>query len=223
MFETPETYKGPIDPDGGFLCFGTYWRPQAGASDPEAPGEKLQMSSYIPVAPDHACLCGSGKTFGACCQPKRLWYPVCPNPGIPGEAGYSFMKVQSATFPSVGGALVRRALMDDALWNSDIRLRCTEDTPERAFWTYEGDPAIQTPHGIICFGDIELQHNHTLFVTATSDLRMRALLNLLREDCGDLGRPRTKYEPVQVIDKRTGKSVVRQPEPPARRGRRRKR
>ena len=217
MFETPETYKGPIDPDGGFLCFVTCWRPQAGASDPEAPGEKLQMSSYIPVAPDHPCLCGSGKTFAACCQPKRWWYMVCPNPGIPGEAGYSLLKVQSATFTNVDGASVRASLMDD------IRLHCAEDTPERVFWIYEGVPFIQTPHGIMCFGDIELQHNHTLFVTAMSDLRMRALLNLLREDCGDLGRPRIKYEPVQVIDKRTGKSVVRQPEPSARRGRRRKR
>ncbi len=216
-FETPETYKGPIDPDGGFLCFETYWRPQAGASDPEAPGEKLRMSSYIPVAPDHPCLCGSGKPFVLCCRPKRLWYIVCPNPGIPGEAGYSLLKVQSATFPSVDGTSVRRALM------GDIRLRCTEDTPERAFWIHEGNPAIQTPYGIMCFGDIELQHHHTLFVTAMSDLRMRALLNLLREDCGDLGRPRIKYEPVQVIDKRTGKSVVRQPEPPATRGRGRRR
>ena len=58
-----------------------------------------------------------------------------------------------------------------------------------------------------------------------SDLRMRALLNLLREDCGDLGRPKMKYDPVQVIDKRTGKSVTRQqesPTSPAARGRRRK-
>jgi hypothetical protein len=216
MFEMPETYKGPIDFDGGFLCFETYWRPQAGAPDPEAPGEKLRMSSYIPVAPAETCLCGSGKPFAACCRPKRLWYMVSPNPGIPGVAGYSLMKVQTATFPSVDGTSVRRALM------SDIRLHCTEDTPERAFWIHEGDSAIQTPHGIMCFGDIELQHNHTLFVTAMSDVRMRALLSLLREDCGDLGRPRIKYEPIQVIDKRTGKSVVRQPEPPAR-GRRRKR
>lgn len=220
MFKTPETYKGPIDPDGGFLCFVTCWRPRAGEDDADTPGEKLQMSSYIPVAPDHVCLCGSGKTFGACCQPKRLWYPVCPNPGIPGEVGYSLLKVQSATFTNVDGASVRAALMDD------LRLHCAEDTLERAFWIYEGAPFIQTPHGIMCFGDIELQHNHTLHITALSALRMRILLELLREDCGDLGRPKMKYDPVQVIDKRTGKSVTRQqeaPASPAARGRRRKR
>jgi len=59
-----------------------------------------------------------------------------------------------------------------------------------------------------------------------SALRMRILLELLREDCGDLGRPKMKYDPVQVIDKRTGKSVTLQqeaPASPAARGRRRKR
>ncbi len=219
MFETPEKYKGPIHPNAGFLCFYTVWRPQAGAADPDAPGEKQQTMSYILRAPDQACLCGSGKPFGACCQPKRLWHPLCPNPGIPGEAGYSLLKPQSATFTNVAGAAVRAALMDD------IRLRCTEDTPERAFWIYEGDVAIETPQGLMCFGDIELQHNHTLFITALSDLRMGILLELVREDCGDLGRPKMKYDPLRLIDKRTGKSIVRQqefPASPAARGRRRR-
>jgi len=215
FFETPEIYKGRIDPDAGFLCMVMCWRPQGGVADPSAPGEKLSMSSFIPVAPDQVCLCGSGKPFQACCQLKSLWYPICPNPGIPDEAGYSLVKMQSATFTRVDGASVRVQLMED------IRLRCTEDTPERGFWIYEGDPAIQTPQGIMCFGDIELQHNHTLFVTALSDLRMRILLGLLREDCGDLGRPKMHYDPVRVIDKRTGKSVIAARSPASRRRRRR--
>ena len=216
MFETPEVYKGPIDPDGGFLCFVTCWRPQAGEDDADAPGEKRPMSSYIPVAPDHPCLCGSGKTFAACCQPKRLWYMVCPNPGIPGEAGPQSDESAVGHISQRGRGVRAPASMDD------IRLR--GDTPERAFWIYEGDPAIQTPQGIMCFGDIELQHNHTLFVTAMSDVRMRILLNLLREDCGRwIGQPRIKYDVMRVIDKRTGKLVIRQPEAPLAARRRRKR
>lgn len=39
--------------------------------------------------------------------------------------------------------------------------------------------------------------------------RMKTLPDILREDCGNLGRPKIKYDPVRVIDKRTGKSVVR--------------
>jgi hypothetical protein len=86
--------------------------------------------------------------------------------------------------------------------------------PERAFWIYEGNPAIETPQGIVCFGDIELRYNSTLVVTAMSDLRMHILLEVLREDCGDvLGRPDLEYETLYVIDKRTGKKVARNPAP----------
>ncbi|HNT74635.1 MAG TPA: SEC-C metal-binding domain-containing protein [Anaerolineae bacterium] len=217
MFETPEIYQGPVDPNGGFLCCGSYWRPKAGVTDPADFGEKLQMSSYIACAPDQPCLCGSGKLFQACCQSKRLWYPICPNPGLPGEAGYSLMRVQTATFTDIVGPFVRRKLMDD------LRLHCTEDTSDRVFWIYEGNPGIQTPHGIMCFGDIELLHNHTLLITALSNLRMRILLSVLHEDCGQwMARPQITYKPMQFIDKRTGQPITRTPGTPASKRRRRR-
>jgi len=204
MFDKPELYTGPIDPDAGFLCYVVCWRPKAGASEDDLTGEKQTMMNYIPHAPDQACLCGSGRLFEDCCQPKRLWHPLCPNPGLPEEAGYSKMRAQSATFTHVNADVVRAQLMDD------IRLRCTEDAPDSGFWIYEGDPAIQVPHGIMCFGDIELRPNRTLYVTALSDLRMKILLDLLREDCGDaLGCPRMVYDALTLVDKRTGKSVTR--------------
>jgi hypothetical protein len=62
----------------------------------------------------------------------------------------------------------------------DERLYCVEDTPQRAFWIYWGDPAFDLPYGTVCFGDFEWQENHTLLVTALSDVRMKVLLELLR-------------------------------------------
>jgi hypothetical protein len=106
----------------------------------------------------------------------------------------------------VDGADVRAKLMED------VRLQCSEDAPERAFWIYQGYPALQAPQGIVCFGDIELRYNRTLVVTAMSDLRMRVLLDVVRQTCGNhLGRPKLRYETLYVIDKRTGKTVARNP------------
>lgn len=38
-----------INPNNGFLCLSTYWQPDPEAADPEMPGRKLTMTSYIPV------------------------------------------------------------------------------------------------------------------------------------------------------------------------------
>lgn len=193
-----------LDPEGGFLCMINCWRPDPEAADPEFPGLKLSMTTYMPVAADEPCLCGSGKTFGACCRRKPLWYPICPDPSYPEETTYSQVRLQSATFTDVKGAVIRERLMDD------LRLCCTEDTDRRAFWIYWGEPAIQMREGILCFGDIELKDNRTLLITAMSDVRMRVLLDFVREVCGDvLGSPEMEYDPVTAIDKRTGESVVR--------------
>ena len=43
------------------------------------PGQKLSMLTYIPLQPHDTCLCGSSQAYSTCCQPKRDWYPVCPN------------------------------------------------------------------------------------------------------------------------------------------------
>ncbi|GHO65113.1 hypothetical protein KSC_040050 [Ktedonobacter sp. SOSP1-52] len=54
-----------------------------------------------------------------------------------------------------------------------------EETPQRAFWVYWGDPAYDTPpFGTICFGDLELQEPDTLLVSALSDRRMQVLGNV---------------------------------------------
>jgi hypothetical protein len=63
-----------------------------------------------------------------------------------------------------------------AFLQDDERLYCTEDTPQRAFWTYWGNPAFDIPQGTLCFGDIELLESQTLLITAQSDARMEVLL-----------------------------------------------
>jgi hypothetical protein len=52
-----------LDMNGGFLCSWTYWQPDTAAPDPEVPGLKLSMITYLPVAPAADCLCGSGESY----------------------------------------------------------------------------------------------------------------------------------------------------------------
>jgi len=193
----PSAFEGVVDPNGGFLCMSSHWRPDPEADDPEWPGHKLSMSSYIPALPREACLCGSGRRYGDCCQPKRFWYPICPNPGM---EGYSLTAPQSATFGDVDGAAIRQRLM------ADPRFRCTDDSRASAFWIYHGDPAVEDQYGLLCFGDLELKDDRSLLVTAMSDLRMQTLLAVLREVAGELlDEPRRSRDSNLVIDKRTGK------------------
>ena len=93
----------------------------------------------------------------------------------------------------------------------DARLHCVEDTPERSFWIYWGEPARESRYGIVCFGDFELRQLHTLIVTAMSDLRMRMLLDLVRGTGVTLPAPRIQRNRVQVMDKRTGKVQLMPP------------
>jgi len=87
-----------LDPSGGVLVVTTYWRPRSGDPNPEQPGEKLSILSYLPTDADELCPCGSGNSFGACCQPLPYWRPVCPNPGM---QGYSLVHPQSARFTTI--------------------------------------------------------------------------------------------------------------------------
>jgi hypothetical protein len=210
----PPEVSGLVDPEGGFLCMTVHWRPNPKGSDPDMPGEKMSMVSYIPVLPGEDCLCGSGKLYRACCRRQRFWHPVCPNPGL---RGYSLLAPQTATFHPVDGPIIRERLM------SDPRLRCVDESLESSFWIYWGDPALEDEYGILCFGDLELKDNHTLLVTAMSDLRMQMLLDLLQEIAEDcLGSPRMRYDQVHGIDKRTGKTQVRSPKGKRRRRRRKR-
>ena len=160
-----------LDPSGGVLVVTTYWRPRSGDPNPEQPGEKLSILSYLPTEADELCPCGSDSSFGACCQSLPYWRPVCPNPGM---QGYSLVHPQTARFANIPAEVVYAFLQDDE------RLYCVQDTPQRAFWTYWGDPAFDTPpYGTVCFGDLELQGDDTLVVSGLSDARMETLLDLL--------------------------------------------
>jgi hypothetical protein len=214
----PEDLQGVVDPYAGFLCMSVHWRPVPDAPDSEIPGEKLSMSSYIPVHPAEECLCGSGKRYGDCCQLRPLWHPICPNPGGP-DKGFSLTRPQTARFRNVDGDALCERLM------ADRQLHCTDDSPASRFWLYWGDPPIEEQYGILCFGDVELKGNRTLVVTAMSELRMQVLLALLRDIAGDLlEEPRITYDDIPMIDKQTGKARTQRAAPASRvRGRRRRR
>jgi hypothetical protein len=100
--------------------------------------------------------------------------------------GYSLINPQTARFTHIPADEVYEFLRDDE------RLHCMEDTPQRAFWLYWGDPAFDTPHGTLCFGDFELQEDHTLLITALSAVRMEMLLDLVRPL--NLGTPQRQTE-----------------------------
>lgn len=184
-----------VDVNGGFLCLWTYWRPDSAAPDPEMPGLKQQMLTYLAVAPMAACLCGSGKTYRRCCQALPYWRPICPNLDL---QGYSLLAPQTATFLAVDGAAIHARFMDD------VRLHCVEDTPARAFWILWGEPALESEYGIICFGDIEFQYQQTLIVTSMSASRMAVLLDVVAQAGGvGLPSPTVEHGPIQVFDKQT--------------------
>jgi len=197
----PKELNYLIDPDGGFLCLSSHWRPKPGDPNPQRPGEKLSMSSYIPAAPADACLCGSGMPYGRCCRPKPDWQPVCPNPG---GQGYSLVKPQSAAFHNVDDTALRARL------SADARFHCVDDSRNNSFWILWGDPPVEDEYGILCLGDVELKKDRTLLIGAMSDLRMQLLLSLLAEIAGDLlGSPKMQYDRAPVIRKQDRPSESR--------------
>ena len=105
----------------------------------------------------------------------------------------------------------------------DARLRCVDRSPESSFWLLWGDPPVEDQYGILCFGDIELKQNHTLVVSAMSDLRMRVLLDVLGEIAGDcLGEPLMSRDSALGIEKLARPAKAQAPKrPPRRIGRRR--
>lgn len=187
-----------LNPDGGVLVVTMCWRPGSGDPDSEQVGERVSTMSYHPTDAEGPCPCGSGKRFGACCQPLPYWRPVCPNPDM---QGYSLVHLQTARFTNIPARALYTFLRDDK------RLHCIEDTPQRAFWTYWGDPPFDIPQGRLCFGDIELLDGRTLLISALSDTRMEMLLELVRPL--NLGTPHMQLEPFSYVDKPGRKAPTR--------------
>ena len=111
------------------------------------------------------------------------------------------MHSQSARFTNIPADAVYTSLQDDE------RLYCVEDTPHRVFWVYWGEPALDVPYGTLCFGDFELQDNHTLLITALSDARMEVLLELVRPL--NLVTPQIQQEPFPHLEKPVQKASAR--------------
>jgi len=116
---------------------------------------------------------------------------LCPDPSV--EKSFSPCRGATITLAPVDGEAVRQKLL------ADERFKCTQDTPERGFWTYWGDPYFESEHGILCFGDVELQHKRKLIVTALSETRMEILLSVLREMLGDDIKPKIQRDAPQRV------------------------
>ncbi len=176
MIISPELLKN-LDPNGGFLSYLIFWRPDPQAPDPAMPGLKQQGVFFKSVKPNEPCLCGSGRTYGQCCRLKPTWQVICYNPGA---KGYSQVVLQEVTIQAIDPPTLKQRLDDDP------RLAITDDTGKGGFWILWGDPALEDPaYGIMCFGDLELKADGSLLVTALSEVRMQTLLNLLQEIAAD--------------------------------------
>ena len=100
---------------------------------------------------------------------------------------------QSATFPKISRDRVSSFLQED------IRLYCVQDTPQRVFWVYWGDPALDAPAlGTLCFGDFELT-KRTLIVSVLSEIRMKTMLDLIGPL--NLGTPQFHHDPLPCPQK----------------------
>ena len=85
----PDIDMNKLNPDKGVLYLATYWRPRPDDPDPDMPGEKIHITSYLPLSNKDDCPCGSGKLYNACCRRKSHWPLFCPNPGL---SGYSLLR-----------------------------------------------------------------------------------------------------------------------------------
>ena len=181
------------DPYGGFLLWISFWRPNPDDPDPEMPGLKQSVISYMPLQRMDDCMCGSGRAYAACCQPKPIWEPVCHNPGL---EGYSVLVPQEALFKQVDAPTLKERPDDDP------RLAIVEDTPTSGFWILWGGPGFETEYGVIGFGDLELRDDGSLLVTAMSDVRMQTMLDLLQEIAADcLDTPEISKDPTPQLRK----------------------
>ena len=116
----------------------------------------------------------------------------------PGDTGYSPYVDQSATYE----ILDWEALL--ACLTAEAGLHCTEESLDRGFWVFWGDPPVETEYGIVCYGDIEASDTHTLLVTALSDVRMRTLRDVLQEIAGEhMGTPTMERQaPLRIATER---------------------
>lgn len=184
---------GVINPQAGFMSLEIYWRPKHGDRNPNRPGEKVSISIFRPCEPEASCHCGSGRTFQSCCQNRKKWPLVTPDPG-----GMSFSQSQahSSVYPIREIAKLRKVLM------ADQRLQCVVAGPGKdGFWLFVDDPPIETTYGRLNFADLEIKDSR-LLVTAMSAKRHEIVQKLLAEIAENfLGTAAVKIHPPHVFAK----------------------
>lgn len=165
-----------LHPNDVYYVYVSHWQPDPEAPNPNMPGRKAIMSMLKPAEPGMCCVCGSGKSFAACCKRRNYWILVCHNPDF---NGYSNVEIHTATYHPPDSLVVRAALIADA------RFRCNDNGEENPHWLFHNNsPHRFTEYGEINLGDIELKPDGSLFVTAMSSARMAAMREILEEEYG---------------------------------------
>ena len=133
MGESKTHEASVFDADRGFLCLTTRLHNNLESSSAMVASRKLVQLVYIPVEPGEDCLCGSGRTYGECCQQQSVWRSICLDPD---GRTYSFVAPRSATYHHVDSVVIRERLMTDS------RFVWMDNKPACGFWIYVGHPAV---------------------------------------------------------------------------------
>ncbi len=195
-----------MDPRAGFISMEVYWRPKIGAPNPNRPGEKVSISMFRPCEPDASCYCGSGRDFQDCCQNRKQWPVVTPDPGA---MSFSHAQAHSSVYPIHAVAKLRQTCM------ADPRLQCIIDGPgEAGFWLFVDDPPIENSYGRVNFADLEIKGGR-LSVTAMSAKRHEVVQKFLTEIAENfLGTAFVKVHPPHYFDKPAGPQLMEIKSPP---------
>ena len=174
-----------LHPNDVFYVYVSQWQPDPEADTPEMPGRKAIMSMLRAAQPGMVCVCGSGKSFVACCKRRNYWILVCDNPDF---NGYSKVEIHTAKYHPADRQAVKAALIKDE------RFRCNDDSEESPHWLFQNNsPYRFTEYGEINLGDIELKPDGSLFVTAMSKVRMTVMREILEGEIG-LAEPELAVE-----------------------------
>jgi len=174
-----------LHPNDVFYVYVSQWQPDPEAVNPQKPGRKAIMSMLRPAQSGMVCVCGSGKSFVACCKRRNYWILVCDNPDF---KGYSKVEIHTAKYHPADCQAVKAALIEDE------RFRCNDDSDENPHWLFHNNsPHRFTEYGEINLGDIELKPDGSLFVTAMSKVRMTAMREILEGQIG-LAEPELTVE-----------------------------
>jgi hypothetical protein len=146
--------------------------------------EKQEVASFIPCGDAEACLCGRQpyRVFSQCCKSNDSWPVVSPAPPDDDTWKYYMYCPQSVKFTVINSVDLLNRLSGCTVLNTS----CDNYPDGLSQWIYHGSHQIRVKNqGTICYGDIVLSPEDTLFVTTSNKLCSINILEFLFDIAGD--------------------------------------